>query len=47
MEKTVRRDGRAWYISQGEMGGKPEAERSFLAGETESVLDIVQSDKSE
>jgi len=47
MEKTVRRVGRAWYISCGEMWGKPGSERSFHAGETERVFDIIWSDHSE
>ena len=41
VEKTVRRAERAWYISLEEMWGKPGAERSFLAGETESVFEIT------
>ncbi len=37
----MRRTGRAWYISLREMLGKPGTERSFLAGETESVFEIT------
>ena len=41
VEKTVRRAGRAWRISLGRCEGKPGSERSFLAGETESVFVIT------
>jgi hypothetical protein len=41
VEKTVRRAGRAWGISSGEMRGQPGSERSFLAGETERVFAVT------
>ncbi|MGB3861087.1 MAG: hypothetical protein WA915_03315 [Candidatus Aminicenantaceae bacterium] len=38
----MRRAGRAWYISpRGDVREAPTSERSFLAGETERVFDII------
>jgi hypothetical protein len=35
------------HLREGDMREAPTSERSFLAGETESVFDIILSDQSE
>jgi len=39
VEKTVRKAEGAWFISVKEMRARPVSDRSFLAGETESVFE--------
>jgi hypothetical protein len=38
MEKTVRRDGRAWYISQGRCEGIPDPSEVFSLGKLSVFL---------